>query len=504
MRTGKQNWRNAYNKKIQSALQHASQWQQHNSGPQTRRETELLTELHSLKQRIATVQAERDAARQQLEGHDPLLAQTPSRQSRATAQSELHGPIPPGTPPRRRQLRPLHLRVTATSALLVLGALASATTLLDDPRTALPQQPGGILASAAPQSGAADTAAVTGRTPDTTTTQSRSKSLRASVRSKLARRTGASPAHRQWGPPLLLPDAQTPKRLIRSSGFDPVVKQQQQDLLDLGFDLGQASADGLKGPRTEQALQEFRALFLPDSASGQPLEDTELAFLVGVYADLARRDAETFNIDRGVIAAIRLSSVRTGVEFSFLMELAAVESAFNPLARASGSSASGLYQFTRDTWLNTVKAHGDKYGLEHYASQITYIVDRRGNRRPRIADQAVYDHLLDLRDNPRVAAMMAAESVKDNLTRLSSHFDQEPKRTDLYLTHFLGPDGAVSFLRALNETPDNFAADLFPSAAATNQSIFHPSTCKPRTVNEVYEVFSRKFDTARYEDWGLN
>ena len=116
----------------------------------------------------------------------------------------------------------------------------------------------------------------------------------------------------------------------------------------------------------------------------------------------------------------------------------------------------------------------------------------------------MYQHLLDLRKNPRVSAMMAAESVRDNVLKLSGHFDQQPGRTELYLSHFLGPDGAVSFLKALNETPDTFAADIFPTAAASNESIFHPKTCKPRTVNEVYEMFSQKFDTTRFEHWGVN
>jgi hypothetical protein len=492
LRTGKQNWRNAYNKKIQSALQAAARWQRDSGVTHNERETELLAELRGLKQRIADLERQRDAA-----------LQAPASLRRCD--SNLPPAAVPGKAPRaatsRARLRPLHLKVTATSMLLVLAALASATTLFDDGRDpALTPAAGELLANAAPPSRTADTqpAAAHG------TAEKGSPALRASARKKLARRAGPTPAHRQWGPPLLLPDLQPPGRLIRAAGLGTSVKQLQRDLLDLGFDLGQSSADGLWGPRSAQALQEFRSLFIPDTESGQTLTSGDLAFLVNVYADLARRDAESFNIDRGVVAAIRLSSVRTGVEFSFLMELAAVESAFNPLARAPGSSASGLYQFTRETWLNTVKAHGDKYGMAPYVEQIQYIVDRRGNRRPRIADKDLYQHLLDLRDNPRVAAMMAAESVKDNLTKLSYHFDHQPGRTDLYLTHFLGPDGAVSFLRALNETPENFAADLFPSAAATNQSIFHPSTCEPRTVNEVYEIFSRKFNTSRYENLALN
>ena len=502
MPTGKQQWRNAIDKKLRCTLQRASQWYRCNSEPQKRREEKLLVELHSLRQRVAAVESERDAACSRLKALETPLATASSQAFQAAPHGETPPPVSADAAPRRKRLRPLHLGVTATSMVLLLGALASATTFLDSQSTAQPQRPSGLLANAARQDNMLDNAPVADSTA-ASAQQDRAQSLRASIR-KLARGSAAPRAHRQWGPPLLLADPQARKPVIQRSGFDPMVKQLQQNLLDLGFDLGQASADGLKGPRTEQALNEFRSLYLSGADPQQALGEAELAFLIGVYADLARQDAKRLHIDRGVVAAIRLSSVRTGVDFSYLMELAAVESAFDPVAQAPGSSATGLYQFTQDTWLNTVKAHGEKYGLGRYASQIEYTVDRRGNRRPRLADQAVYQHLLDLRKNPRVSAMMAAESVRDNVMKLSYHFDREPGRTELYLSHFLGPDGAVSFLKALNETPDSFAADIFPTAAASNESIFHPKTCKPRTVNEVYEVFSEKFDTARYEHWSLN
>jgi hypothetical protein len=95
--------------------------------------------------------------------------------------------------------------------------------------------------------------------------------------------------------------------------------------------------------------------------------------------------------------------------------------------------------------------------------------------------------------------MMAAESVKDNVRKLTRSFDRAPSQADLYLTHFLGPDGAISFLRALNDTPDALAVDMFPAAAQSNQDIFHPKTCKPRTVDEVYELFGEKFSALRYD-----
>jgi hypothetical protein len=302
----------------------------------------------------------------------------------------------------------------------------------------------------------------------------------------------------QWGPLLVMPDPANSKRYY---GFDPVVKAQQENLLTLGFDVGKA--DGFKGARTRQAIAEFRALYLPDSA--RQLQDADLAAIMDNYANLARSDAARFGIDQGVVAAIRLSSVRTGVDFSYLMKLAATESNFEPASEAATSSATGLYQFTRDTWLNALKMYGAKYGLvADYAANIEYSKTRSGYQRPFVRDQALYKHLLALRKNPRISAMMAAETVHDNQQKLAQLFNRAPTETDLYLTHFLGADEAITFLRSLQHSPDMHAMELFPEAASSNRNIFHPQTSEPRTVDEVYALFGEKFTTSRYDDLGAN
>jgi soluble lytic murein transglycosylase-like protein len=51
-----------------------------------------------------------------------------------------------------------------------------------------------------------------------------------------------------------------------------------------------------------------------------------------------------FNIPRTIINAVQKASAATGVNFSYLMEKAAVESGFNPDAKARTSSATGLFQ----------------------------------------------------------------------------------------------------------------------------------------------------------------
>ena len=306
-------------------------------------------------------------------------------------------------------------------------------------------------------------------------------------------------AFERWGPPLLIPDtaAEQPAGAVL---FDPQVKELQTDLMTLGFNIGQLNADGLHGPQTQRALEEFQVLYLPLTGLAETPGDAQLAAAVSQYAAQAREDEQQFKVDSGVLAAIRLGSLRTGVEFSFLMELAAVESTFDPSSRASGSSAAGLYQFKGSTWLDAVRIHGPKYGIGEYAGQVEFVVNTDGQRQPVIHDPQVARHVLDLRYNPRIAALLAAEYVRKNMRRLSYSLDREPGRTELYLSHFLGTKGAISFLRALDEAPDEIAGNIFPVAARGNRNIFHAGESKPRTVAEVYEIFSRKFNTARYAE----
>jgi hypothetical protein len=99
---------------------------------------------------------------------------------------------------------------------------------------------------------------------------------------------------------------------------------------------------------------------------------------------------------------------------------------------------------------------------------------------------------------------MAAEMVRDSEQLLTHSFDRKPTQTDLYLTHFLGNNAAITFLQSLQQNPDVHALEIFPEAASSNQSIFHPSSSDPRTVDEVYALFGKKFSTRRYDDIAAN
>lgn len=188
------------------------------------------------------------------------------------------------------------------------------------------------------------------------------------------------------------------------------------------------------------------------------------------------------DVPRNILDSVRAASRRTGVDFSYLMEKAAAESSFDNQAQASTSSARGLYQFTRQTWLDMVAAHGQSYGLGSYAAAI-----KNGS-----LDAASCTHLLSLRDNPRLSAAMAAEYTKDNAGRLEGELGRKAGATDLYLAHFLGGGGACKFLKAMDADASTPAAGLLPEAAAANQAVFYDNG-HPRSLGEIYDYFSGKF-----------
>jgi muramidase (phage lysozyme) len=274
----------------------------------------------------------------------------------------------------------------------------------------------------------------------------------------------------------------------------PLSGEMRSDLQVLGLATAAQAGDDTSA-NTANAMQQFRILYRQEATSA-----ADQAQVLHDFADLAHADALKFKIDSSVLAAIRLASLRTGVEFSYLMELASVESDFNPHARARTSTASGLYQFKEESWLDAIKLHGGRYGLADLAARIEYAADDTGILQPLIRDSESQRRALALRLEPHYAALLAAEQVRDSRKHLASTLDREPRRTDLYLIHFFGASGAISFLKALHEDPDQIAGEIFPGPAQRNSSIFRKSNQTPRTVAEIYQLLNRKFNTKRYEE----
>jgi hypothetical protein len=196
-----------------------------------------------------------------------------------------------------------------------------------------------------------------------------------------------------------------------------------------------------------------------------------------------------------VTAAIANASARTGVSFDYLMDQARIESGMRPDARATTSSATGLYQFTKQTWLGTVKQHGAAHGLGRAAEAISPNADGTFT----VGDNAMRSAILDLRNNPEAAASMAAEFAADNGAHLQARLGGNPEPVDLYLAHFLGAEGATRFLNAYRDDPEQPAATLFPAAASANRSVFYRDGGAARSLAEIRRNFSAKLGNAPSE-----
>ena len=189
-------------------------------------------------------------------------------------------------------------------------------------------------------------------------------------------------------------------------------------------------------------------------------------------------------------SAIALASSRTGVDFGYLLGQAKLESGLNASARATTSSATGLYQFIEQSWLAVVKKHGAEHGMGWAADGIK----QTASGRYAVSDPAARRAILDLRNDPAAASLMAAEHAGDNKAALEGRLGREATGTDLYMAHFLGLGGAGKFLSKLQADPDASGAALFPAAARANRNIFYDRAGSPRTLSAIYERFAAKLD----------
>lgn len=205
---------------------------------------------------------------------------------------------------------------------------------------------------------------------------------------------------------------------------------------------------------------------------------------MATFADIAGTTGPSGN---RVTNAIAMASRRTGVDFSYLLGQAKIESSLNPSARASTSSATGLYQFIDQSWLAVIDKHGSEYGLGWAADAI-----QQSGGRYVVADPDLRRQILDLRKHPETASIMAAEHAADNKAYLESRLGREAQPVDLYLAHFLGVGGASKFLAMHDRAPGASAAALFPGAARANRSIFFDKAGNPRSFTEIRDRFATK------------
>jgi hypothetical protein len=199
-----------------------------------------------------------------------------------------------------------------------------------------------------------------------------------------------------------------------------------------------------------------------------------------------------------IAGAIRDAAQATGASFEYLLTAARMESNLNPAAQATSSSATGLYQFIDQTWLTTLKSAGPAHGYKQYADAITIGADGRYE----VPDPNMRAAIMKLRNDPAVSATMAGAFTQINAAQLASALGRQPSEGELYIAHFLGPDGAVKLTNAMTGQPNANAAQMFPQAAAANPNTFLNKSGQPRSVSEVYATLTGRFEVARAVAFG--
>jgi Transglycosylase SLT domain len=197
-------------------------------------------------------------------------------------------------------------------------------------------------------------------------------------------------------------------------------------------------------------------------------------------------------IGQRVTGAIQQAASTTGAGFSYLLATAKIESGLNPEVKAKTSSATGLFQFIEQTWLQTMKESGAELGYGRYAAAI----ERTSSGRYVVSDPARRAEILNLRKDPTANAVMAGALTRQNANRLRAKIGRDPTEGELYIAHFLGAGGAARLINTAAKNPHVKAADLFPRAAAANRAIFYDKQGGARSVTGVYGVLVTKLARA--------
>ena len=198
---------------------------------------------------------------------------------------------------------------------------------------------------------------------------------------------------------------------------------------------------------------------------------------------------QPISVPQSLAYVLNSAGTKSGVDFDYLLQTAIRESSLNPTAKASTSSATGLFQFLESTWLQVMKDEGPRLGYQTYADAITETRDGDFV----IKDPKLKAEVLKLREDPQIAADLAAAFTRNNGAYLHEKFGRMPSAGELYIAHFLGPRGAEKMFTAGLADPDQIAAQLFPKQARANPSIFYDDG-QPRTIRQVYRALVQKHE----------
>jgi soluble lytic murein transglycosylase-like protein len=184
--------------------------------------------------------------------------------------------------------------------------------------------------------------------------------------------------------------------------------------------------------------------------------------------DLNSNESGYLKSRQSMSANIAEASKITGVDPSVLAAIAGQESGGKSNAKNPNSTATGLFQFTEGTWLDTVKKYGSAAGI-----------NTQGMSRAEI---------LNLRNDPRASAIMGAFYIRDGQRATGAQTGG-----GMYLAHLLGPGGARAVLNANPNTPISQLVDS--KAYSSNAKLFDQTRTAGGLLNWANNKIGGKVDT---------
>lgn len=159
---------------------------------------------------------------------------------------------------------------------------------------------------------------------------------------------------------------------------------------------------------------------------------------------------------RAILARLDLAEPESSIPDDYWPMLSRIESGDRPYIKAGSSSASGLYQFIRSTWLG----EGGRWCPDMALAF--------GGLKPSIEEQLARAKTFTEKN----AAYLRRKGIPIN-------------KASLYAAHFFGPQTAANVIGA----DVNARADLIAGAAATNAN---PSILRGKTVGQFLTWLHRK------------
>lgn len=164
------------------------------------------------------------------------------------------------------------------------------------------------------------------------------------------------------------------------------------------------------------------------------------------------------NVVKDVKDIVSSTAKEVGADEKIAAAIVKAESNFKASAKNPGSSAKGLYQFTRATWNTMVERYGEKYGVSK-------------------------DDIL----KPEANAIMGALLTKENSEGLRRSLGREPTSAEVYLAHFAGLGRAIKITKAMTEDPNQPSSKFF-----TKQQIAANKGVIKKTIGETLKELARR------------